>query len=77
MEVLDNILDPKFTKLLFRLLVAVICGVLVGLEREYRNKPAGVRTHMLISLGAALFMIISVEVAVEARAQGYTNADPG
>ncbi|MCR9144113.1 MAG: MgtC/SapB family protein [bacterium] len=77
MDVLENVLDPRFFELLFRLLVAVVCGILVGLEREYRNKPAGVRTHMLISLGAALFMIISIEVAIAARAQGYANADPG
>ena len=77
MEIIENVLDPQFAKMLFRLLVAVLCGIAVGLEREYRNKPAGVRTHMLISLGAALFMIISVEVAAAARAGGYTNADPG
>ncbi len=77
MDVFENIFDPRFSQLLLRLLVAVICGILVGLEREYRNKPAGIRTHMLISLGAALFMIISVEVAIAARAEGYVNADPG
>jgi putative Mg2+ transporter-C (MgtC) family protein len=77
MEIIENILEPRFAQMLFRLLIAVICGIAVGMEREYRNKPAGVRTHMLISLGAALFMVISIEVAMAARREGYTNADPG
>jgi putative Mg2+ transporter-C (MgtC) family protein len=42
-----------------RLLVAVLLGALIGYERELRAKNAGVRTHIMVSLGAALFMIIS------------------
>lgn len=42
-----------------RLLVAGVCGVAVGLEREYRAKEAGYRTHFLVCVGAALMMIIS------------------
>ena len=77
MEIAENIFDAEYAHLLLHLLVAVMCGIAVGLEREYRNKPAGVRTHMLISLGAALFMIISIQIATAARASGYSNADPG
>lgn len=42
-----------------RLLVAGALGVLIGLEREYRAKEAGYRTHFLVALGSALIMIVS------------------
>ncbi|MGJ3808149.1 MgtC/SapB family protein [Lactiplantibacillus argentoratensis] len=42
-----------------RLFVAAICGGAVGYERKVRLKTAGIRTHMLVAVGAALFMIIS------------------
>ena len=44
---------------LLRLLVAGILGTVVGLEREYRAKAAGYRTHFLICLGSATFMLVS------------------
>jgi|ERR1017187_756476 putative Mg2+ transporter-C (MgtC) family protein len=46
-----------------RLLLAALLGGLVGLERELRHKPSGLRTNMLICLGASLFTIISYEMA--------------
>ena len=46
-----------------RLLVAAVLGGAVGLERELNHKPAGIRTNMLICLGAALFTILSYEMA--------------
>lgn len=46
-----------------RLLLAAVLGGVIGLERELRHKPAGLRTNMLISLGAALFTIISFAMA--------------
>ena len=46
-------------QLVIRLLVAVLLGAVIGYERELRAKNAGVRTHIMVSLGAALFMIIS------------------
>lgn len=46
-------------QLVIRLLVAVLLGALIGYERELRAKNAGVRTHIMVALGAALFMIIS------------------
>lgn len=42
-----------------RLLVAGLMGVAIGLEREYRAKEAGYRTHFLVALGSALMMIVS------------------
>ena len=46
--------------LMLRLLLAAGLGAALGLEREYRQKPAGLRTNILIALGAALFTIVSV-----------------
>ena len=43
----------------WRLLLAAGLGAALGLEREYRQKPAGLRTNILIALGAALFTILS------------------
>ncbi len=43
---------------LFKILLALAAGSLVGLEREFRDKPAGLRTMIFISLGAATFTIL-------------------
>jgi putative Mg2+ transporter-C (MgtC) family protein len=55
-----------FSEALLRLALAVALGGAIGLEREYRQKPAGLRTNMLIALGSALFSILSVEVGAGA-----------
>lgn len=44
---------------ILRLFIAGILGAVIGLEREYRAKEAGYRTHFLVSLGSALIMIVS------------------
>jgi putative Mg2+ transporter-C (MgtC) family protein len=41
-----------------RLGTALLIGAIIGLEREVRHKPAGLRTHMLVSLGSAIFTVI-------------------
>jgi putative Mg2+ transporter-C (MgtC) family protein len=46
-------------ELYVRLLVAALLGGAVGLEREFRDQPAGFRTHMLVSLGSCLFALVS------------------
>jgi len=43
----------------WRLLLAAGLGAALGVEREYRQKPAGLRTNILIALGSALFTIVS------------------
>ncbi|NJO80177.1 MAG: MgtC/SapB family protein [Cyanobacteria bacterium RM1_2_2] len=47
-----------------RLGLAVLMGGVVGFEREVERKPAGFRTHMLVSLGAALFVLIGIQTGV-------------
>ena len=49
-------------EVLIRLVVAAIAGGLIGLEREALHKPAGVRTHMLVSLGSALFVLATLSI---------------
>ena len=51
--------------ILMRLVVAALLGGLVGLEREIRHKPAGVRTNMFICLGSAMFTVLSDELAAK------------
>jgi len=49
-------------QILLRMLVATVIGTALGLNREIHGKPAGMRTHALVSLGAALITIISLEL---------------
>jgi putative Mg2+ transporter-C (MgtC) family protein len=48
----------ELTVVIVRLLAAALLGGLLGFEREQRGKPAGLRTHMLVCMGAALFVLI-------------------
>lgn len=45
---------------ILRLLLAAAMGALIGLERDLKKKPAGIRTHMLVCLGACIYTLISV-----------------
>lgn len=52
-------LHPKFWEFTLRLSVAFVLGAIIGLDRTFRAKDAGFRTHILVSIGSALIMIIS------------------
>jgi putative Mg2+ transporter-C (MgtC) family protein len=67
-------LEPQWLSLLARLGLAAGLGGVVGLERELSGKPAGLRTNLLICVGAALLTDLSLVVA--GRAQAGMNADP-
>lgn len=63
----DGIIDPfatytSISEMAIRMLLAVLLAAVLGFEREYRNRPAGLRTHMLVALAASSFMIIALEV---------------
>lgn len=60
---MDIITATSYVDLAIRLLVAMGLGMLLGVERAYAGKTAGMRTYALVSLGAALFSILSVLVA--------------
>ena len=57
-----------------RLLLATMLSGLIGLEREAQERPAGLRTHILVGLGSCLFMMVSMEVA---KSSETGLADPG
>ncbi len=61
---------------LIRLVAAMAAGFFVGVEREQHYQPAGIRTHMVLSMGAALVMLISIYIP-EAFMKGSPGADPG
>ena len=52
------------TRVLVRLTLAAILGGLLGIEREHKGKAAGVRTHMLVAMGAALFVMVSQQAGM-------------
>lgn len=66
--------------MLLRLLLASFLGGLIGLEREIHGRPAGFRTHLLVSLGSCLFVVSSLEfyrVYGNFSGQGPVGVDPG
>lgn len=56
---LDFVREMTFIGVSVRLVLAVLCGGLIGIEREYKRRPAGFRTHILICLGAAVTTLTS------------------
>ena len=62
--------------LLFRLVLAAVLGGIVGMERELSGKPAGLRTNLLICVGAALLTELSIAIARMAEPAGFRTADP-
>ncbi len=56
---LENLITWEDAELIFRVLTAVILGGIVGYEREKSKKPAGLRTHIFVSMGACLFTVAS------------------
>ena len=60
----------------WRLVLAAIFGTIIGLDREYREKEAGFRTHFLVSLGSALMMIVSQYGFSEILTHDSVSLDP-
>jgi putative Mg2+ transporter-C (MgtC) family protein len=50
--------------IIFRLCLALFLGAVIGIERQLKKKPAGLRTHMLVSLGSAMFIIIPLQLTL-------------
>ncbi|NJO39667.1 MAG: MgtC/SapB family protein [Cyanobacteria bacterium CRU_2_1] len=60
-----NLLYPAdWQDVLFRLCLAIVLGGIIGWERETDRKPAGLRTHMLVSLGTALLVLSSIQTGM-------------
>ena len=62
-------------ELVGRLVLAGALGALIGVEREYRAKTAGTRTHFLVALGSALLMVVSQYGFMEPAVAGTHTAD--
>ena len=50
------------TEIVLRVFIALVLGFVIGLERESKKKPAGLRTNMMVALGAAAFTVLSLEM---------------
>lgn len=50
---------------IYRILAAFIAGAVIGIERQWQNKSAGLRTNTLVSIGAALFVFLSIQLSKE------------
>jgi len=60
-----------------RLFVATLLGAVIGIDREWRSRPAGLRTHMLTSLAAALFTVLTLEIVYSSELSVQNaRADP-
>lgn len=67
---LSQIIDIFRLELLLQLALAVLLGGAIGLERELAGKPAGLRTNILICVGAMLFTLMSIQLAFEGPGHG-------
>lgn len=54
----------QILRVMIRLLAAILLGAIIGAQREHTGKPAGMRTHMLVALGAALFTLAPAEAGM-------------
>lgn len=68
-------IEVNATSSIFKLLLSLVLGCVVGYERKQRGQPAGVRTFSLIAMGSTLAMILSIYVPQEYM--GLKNGDPG
>lgn len=64
-QFLNSLRDITVLSVSIRMLLAVLCGGLIGIEREYKRRPAGFRTHILICLGAAMTTLTSQYLFLE------------
>ena len=61
-ELAAGIPEPRaLVSVTIRLLFAIVLGAVVGFQREHSGKTAGLRTHMLVSLGSTLFVLVPLE----------------
>ena len=56
--------QEQLTRVVVRLVLAAVAGAVIGLQRQHAHKPAGLRTHMLVALGSAVFVLVPMELHV-------------
>ena len=67
LTVLDGLRNVNLITVLFRMICAVLCGGAIGLERSYKNRPAGVRTHILICIGGTVASVTGLYLYLNAH----------
>lgn len=79
MEILVQSRALTWDEVLIRIIAAVTLGCAIGIEREYKNRPAGMRTHGLVCLGAAIVAVLEglVSMQVVAEASGVISVSMG
>ena len=70
-----SVIFSNYSEFLVRMLLAALLGGLIGLERDIHGRAAGLRTHILVSLGASVFTILSEIISQSALRAGFP-ADP-
>ena len=63
----------SFWQMLLRIVAAVIFGAVIGIEREMKNRPAGLRTHVLVCLGAAIIGLVEQQTIAHVVALGSSS----
>jgi len=74
MQILQNFFDVNTIEIITRLSAAILFGIVIGAERVWAGKTAGMRTYALVSMGAALFIIVSEMIT--SKYIGVSNFDP-
>lgn len=64
----------SFVDITFRLVLSIIISGCIGIEREHKNRPAGIRTHILVCVGATVIALIQDQISIDALAMA--QADP-
>ena len=72
-EIMEYLRELNTVTMMIRVLLAAIAGGIVGLEREVHGRAAGLRTHMLVALGAALSALIGCYLSVEMAEMGINS----
>lgn len=67
LHIFDPMRDIMLLSVCFRMLIAVLSGGAIGMERSYKNRPAGFRTHILVCIGATVASATGIYLAVNRR----------
>lgn len=62
-------------EIILRLVLAMVMGGAIGFERQYKSRPAGLRTHILVCMGACVIALIQVEIASGAMRDALNHPD--
>lgn len=68
--------NPQVWRFIVRLLLSIVCGVVIGIERKTRSKEAGIRTHAIVCMAAALFTIVSKYMVSPVFGADTISGDP-